>query len=138
MAQTPASHQTIFFGPFVHCATLSELDICESGAIGVDAEGIIAFVERDVTFETLDQVSEKHGWTDCKVVRIYDTGFFFPGFIGKCYMSFAIISSRSRGMEMEINDLLHKSEANIEKTRTFTLRNTQMQASSANRHSWTG
>lgn len=75
--------KTIFSGPFVHCTSLGELDICESGAIGVDEDGIIAFVDRDVKFEALDEVVKKHGWDDCKVVRIYDSGFFFPGFIGK-------------------------------------------------------
>lgn len=78
-----AQAKTVFFGPFVHCAALNELDICESGAIGVDENGVIAFVERDVSLENLDEVlKQKQGWEDCKVVRIYDSGFFFPGFIG--------------------------------------------------------
>ena len=72
--------RTIFFGPFVHCKTLQEVDICEHGAIGVDETGIIAFIEREV--QELDPVVKKHGWEDCRVVRIYDSGFFFPGFIG--------------------------------------------------------
>lgn len=74
--------RTIYHGPFVHSKTLSELDICEAGAIGVDDEGIIAFIDRDVKFEDLDQTKKEHGWEDSKVVRIYDSGFFFPGFIG--------------------------------------------------------
>jgi hypothetical protein len=82
--EAASTSRTIFFGPFVHCAGLGELDICESGAIGVDEDGVIAFIDRDVKFEDLDAVVRKHGWVDCKVVRIYDSGFFFPGFIGMC------------------------------------------------------
>ena len=75
--------RTIFSGPFVHCLSLGELDICEAGAIGVDDNGVIAFIERDVKYEDLDSVKQKHGWQDSKVVRIYDSGFFFPGFVGE-------------------------------------------------------
>ena len=75
--------RTIFSGPFVHCLSLGELDICEAGAIGVDENGVIAFIEREVKYEDLDTVKQKHGWGDSKVVRIYDSGFFFPGFIGE-------------------------------------------------------
>jgi guanine deaminase len=74
--------RTVYFGPFVHCTIFGEIDICESGAIGVDEEGVIAFLDRDVKFEVLDELVKTHGWEDCKVVRIYDSGFFFPGFIG--------------------------------------------------------
>jgi len=66
----------------VHCTTLGTLDICEAGAIGVDDDGVISFVERDVKFDELDTVVKKHGWEESKVVRIYDSGFYFPGFIG--------------------------------------------------------
>jgi guanine deaminase len=79
-----ASLRTIFFGPFVHCKSQQELDICEHGAVGVDEKGIIVFIERDV--KDADPVAKKHGWVNPKVVRIYDSGFFFPGFIGTCIM----------------------------------------------------
>ncbi|KAE9992229.1 hypothetical protein EG327_009727 [Venturia inaequalis] len=73
--------KTIFVGPFVHCKALDQLDICEDGAIGVDENGVIAFIERDVEGRDADPVAKKHGWVNPKVVKIYDTGFFFPGFI---------------------------------------------------------
>ncbi len=88
--ETSSQPRTVYFGPFVHSATLAELDICESGAIGVDEEGVIAFVDRDVKFENLDAKVKEHGWEACKVVRIYDSGFFFPGFIGMFSLSNAI------------------------------------------------
>ncbi|KAI9836079.1 MAG: hypothetical protein M1819_001693 [Sarea resinae] len=40
--------RTIYAGRFIHCKTRAELDICERGAIGVDENGVIVFVEREV------------------------------------------------------------------------------------------
>lgn len=69
----------VYVGPFAHCKTLEEVDICPDGAIGVNEEGIIAFVLRDVQAENK---SFGEGWEQAKVVRIKGHGFFFPGFIG--------------------------------------------------------
>ncbi|KAF2828579.1 guanine deaminase [Ophiobolus disseminans] len=78
-ASTPIS-KTIYLGPFVHSKSLTELEICENGAIGVDENGIIAFVERDAqSFESIK--SEKSEWQDAKTVKISGDSFFFPGFI---------------------------------------------------------
>ncbi|USP73816.1 putative guanine deaminase [Curvularia clavata] len=81
-ASTPISN-TIYLGPFVHSTSLSTLEIEPNGAIGVDSNGIIRFVNRNVTsldslLSTLEQV-----WTDAKVIAIgnAERGFFFPGFI---------------------------------------------------------
>jgi hypothetical protein len=90
--------KTIFIGPFVHCKSLEELDICEHGAIGVDEKGVIAFIERDVQGQDADPVSKKHGWVNPKVVKIYDTGFFFPGFIGKLEVTHDGIKCAGRGI----------------------------------------
>jgi guanine deaminase len=75
-----AVSKQIFIGPFVHCKSQHEFDICEAGAIGVDETGKIAFIERDV--ENADAVAKKHGWQSFKVVKLRDQGFYFPGFIG--------------------------------------------------------
>ncbi|KAL1616510.1 hypothetical protein SLS56_011397 [Neofusicoccum ribis] len=72
--------KAIYIGPFVHCKSLQELDICEKGAIGVDENGKIAFIERGI--DGTDSVVKKHhGWSDASIVTIKDHGFFFPGFI---------------------------------------------------------
>lgn len=75
-----APSRTIFVGPFVHCKTQHELDVCEGGAIGVDEAGKIAFVERDV--HDAESAAKKHGWESFEVVTLRDQGFYFPGFIG--------------------------------------------------------
>jgi len=75
--------KTIYLGPFVHSVSLKQLEICESGAIGVDEEGVIAFVERGVA--GLEDVVKKVGgeWEEANVVKVKGEGFFFPGFIGE-------------------------------------------------------
>jgi len=80
MAASVSIQKAIYIGTFVHNISLSELEICEKGAIGVDSNGVIKFIERDVT---LEQAQEKHeSWSDAKVVMIAEDGFLFPGFVG--------------------------------------------------------
>jgi guanine deaminase len=81
MAASAPISKTIYLGAFVHSASLAELEVCAKGAVGVDDEGVIAFVERNVE---IGEVKKKHeGWEEAKVVEVKD-GFFFPGFIGEC------------------------------------------------------
>lgn len=71
--------KTLYIGPFIQCDTLTDLDICPNGMIGVDEDGKIAFVLRSMKGE---QIPIEGGWEEAKVVRIDGPGFFFPGFIG--------------------------------------------------------
>ena len=74
-----ASGKTIYIGAFVYCQSLTQLDICPNGMIGVDEGGKIAFILRDVEGR---RIPEGEGWKEANIVRIQDHGFFFPGFIG--------------------------------------------------------
>ncbi|OCK92684.1 guanine deaminase [Cenococcum geophilum 1.58] len=74
----PSLEKTIYVGAFVHSKSLQELEICQMGAIGVDENGTIAFVERYVTDEA---PRKKDGWESAKIVKVGENGFFFPGFI---------------------------------------------------------
>ncbi|KAG9199489.1 hypothetical protein G6514_008452 [Epicoccum nigrum] len=78
MAASATIQRTIYTGPFVHSLSLTELEICEKGAIGVDENGIIAFVEKELD---LGAVQEKHSWQDATPVQLKGNAFFFPGFI---------------------------------------------------------
>jgi guanine deaminase len=82
-ATMPGLERTIYLGSFVHSKTLQELDICTSGAIGVDENGKIAFIEREVG--ELKKLQSDKGWENAKVIKIHTVGFFFPGFIGRCF-----------------------------------------------------
>ena len=77
----PSLEKTIYVGAFVHSKSLQELEICQTGAIGVDENGTIAFVERSVTDP--EAPGKKDGWESAKIVKVGENGFFFPGFIGK-------------------------------------------------------
>jgi guanine deaminase len=81
MAASAHISKTIYQGPFVHSASLTELEICKAGAIGVDQNGIISFVERDMDQDGVEQLKQKKGWEDAQVVSMDGEGFFFPGFI---------------------------------------------------------
>jgi guanine deaminase len=78
-ASVPVS-KTIYCGAFAHCVTLAELEVVGNGAIGVDEQGVISFIEKEVDVEILRQ--RYGGWNDASIVRVTD-GFFFPGFIGE-------------------------------------------------------
>ncbi|EOA82749.1 hypothetical protein ACJQWK_04647 [Exserohilum turcicum] len=87
MAASAPISRTIYFGPFAHSTSLTTLEIEPQGAIGVDSNGVIRFVERNVSslpalLSSL-QTAKEEDWTDAKVVSIPNTtaGFFFPGFI---------------------------------------------------------
>lgn len=80
MAASVPVEKTIYRGAFVHCVALAELEIVENGAVGVNEEGVIQFVEKETSVE---DVKTRHaGWNNAKVVSVKD-GFFFPGFIGE-------------------------------------------------------
>jgi guanine deaminase len=76
-----AVERTIYVGRFIHCKTLTDLDIF-TGNIGVDEHGKIAWV---LPYITDGYVDAQPGWEETKTVAIEPEGssFFFPGFIGK-------------------------------------------------------
>ena len=75
-----ALEKKIYIGPFIHCVSLTELEICLTGAIGVDGNGKIAFVSKDVKGE---KSLAKEGWETAETVKAEGNSFFFPGFIGE-------------------------------------------------------
>ena len=88
MAQSPPKppQRTIYYGTFIHNISLTELEILENAAIGVDENGNIAFVEKNRTeVADLDRVVEERGWAEYDVVRGDGGGcrFWFPGFVGE-------------------------------------------------------
>jgi guanine deaminase len=85
MAASAPISKTIYVGPFVHSKSLTELEIEGDGAIWVDEQGIICFVERNLhggVYRLVAEIAESADeWADAKIVSIRGTGFFFPGFI---------------------------------------------------------
>ena len=81
MAASAPIQKTIYLGTFVHSKSLTELDILEHAAIGVDENGIISFLEKGVT-NLQDIKNQKPEWKGAKTVTPrHKNSFFFPGFI---------------------------------------------------------
>ena len=95
-----SSARTIYFGTFVHSASLKELAVISDGMLGVDGEGVICFVERGEAVQGylssgdqdgLGQVAREWigGVGDGKTVlrlgrsRQGAVTFWYPGFVGK-------------------------------------------------------
>lgn len=72
--------KTIYFGTFIQCKSLQELEICHEGAIGVNEKGVIAFVDREA--KDSESVATHHQWDGAKIVKAAPNQYFFPGFIG--------------------------------------------------------
>ncbi|KAK1823817.1 hypothetical protein LTR12_001772 [Friedmanniomyces endolithicus] len=70
--------KTIYIGPFIHCKSLNDLDICPNGMIGVDEHGEVSHISREAKEGKL---LAQGGWEHAKIVRTGQHGFFFPGFI---------------------------------------------------------
>ena len=62
--------------------SLTELDVCPNGMIGVNENGKISFILRSIKGR---QMPYGEGWEESKIARVQDHGFFFPGFIGRYF-----------------------------------------------------
>jgi guanine deaminase len=81
MAASAPISKTIYLGAFVHSKSLTELEICEHGAIGVDDNGIISFIEKTRTSSQALK-SQYPEWKDAQTITLRGANtFVFPGFI---------------------------------------------------------
>ncbi|MCJ1243363.1 hypothetical protein MMC30_000560 [Trapelia coarctata] len=85
MAQSKQSPQRkVYVGTFIHSVSLANLEILENAAIGIEENGIIAFVEKDMKELGLAEVvGQKYGWKEPHIVKGdgRSMSFFFPGFV---------------------------------------------------------
>lgn len=73
----------VFVGSIVTSKSITELQVIEHGILGVDASGVIAFVE-DLGKRATDAAAylQTRGWEqDTEVVQLEDGSFVCPGFI---------------------------------------------------------
>ncbi|KAM0754831.1 Metallo-dependent hydrolase [Meredithblackwellia eburnea MCA 4105] len=77
------STQRIFHGAIIHSLTLTELEVLPSALLGVDDKGIIAFLDKDVPADKVQQViTDSHkGWENVQLVTLKRGEFLCPGFI---------------------------------------------------------
>lgn len=97
----PRLKRTIYTGTFIHTPTLGNLEIIEYGAVGVDENGIIRFVEELPENRreraVAKRVAEEHGWDDGVDVVVgwqERSSFWFPGFVGRSWLLFFNLSFR--------------------------------------------
>lgn len=69
MAEQPTRRRA-FYGTLVHSLSLTEIEYVHDALLGVDEAGRIAFVERSVQAEQVEERLEAHGWTGENVQRI--------------------------------------------------------------------
>lgn len=84
--EPPPKKRTIYIGTFIHSISLANLEILDHAVIGVDENGTITFIEKDVKLPVVAEVTEqKYGWKDSSIVKGVgeSTAFFFPGFVGQ-------------------------------------------------------
>jgi guanine deaminase len=80
MAASLSISKTIYVGPFVHSTSLTSLEICSTGALGVDEDGLIQFVEK--AFQNIDEVKSKHpSYSSARTIQLPNNAFLFPGFV---------------------------------------------------------
>ena len=94
-----ALDKTIYIGCFVHSENLTTLDVCPNGMIGVDENGKIAWISRDMKGRIMPTPED---WQHAKVVRIDGLGFFFPGFIGMCNSWQALRKKKESGEKQQM------------------------------------
>ena len=70
----------ILFGRIVHSKSLKHLEIFKNAAIGVDEEGVIRFLDHDVT--SAQEACKKHsGFQSAECITLKPLQFLFPGLI---------------------------------------------------------
>lgn len=78
------SRTTVYTGSYVHSVSLTELEYVENAVICI-VEGVIAWIEKDVTVHQLQDIAVKHGLDleggAVDVVELEADEFFSPGFI---------------------------------------------------------
>ena len=94
------SSRTIYFGTFVHNASLKELAVLSDGMVGVDSQGIIRFIDQGAAVQNYRSAGKNDGLSE--IAREWIRGvqgrgtilnfhgsqegavaFWYPGFVGK-------------------------------------------------------
>ncbi|TKA57415.1 hypothetical protein B0A53_00644 [Rhodotorula sp. CCFEE 5036] len=81
---TPSLSKRVFYGTLVHSLSLTEIEYLENALLGVDENGVIAFLDKAVSSAAdVDQRLEAHGWSrqDAQVVELKRGEFLMPGLI---------------------------------------------------------
>ena len=108
----PSIKRTLYVGNFVWTPSLGQLKVLENAAVGVDEDGIIAFIFEDVDIDPqfddwescspqlrsmLRKAVEKYGWKGdewgCMIRSQKGLEWWFPGFVGAYFTQLYFFSS---------------------------------------------
>ncbi|SCV71165.1 BQ2448_2753 [Microbotryum intermedium] len=84
----PTLKRQVWYGDAVHSQSLTEIEYLTSVLIGVDEAGVIAFVERPSSADTIERILETKGWAGVEVVRlnvIIDTHTHAPQYVNLAF-----------------------------------------------------
>ncbi|GAA5941451.1 uncharacterized protein JCM15063_006106 [Sporobolomyces koalae] len=81
----PPLTRRVVYGSAIHSRSLTEIEYLNNTLIGVDMDGLIAFVERNVEREELEEKIAQHGWSlqdgSTSLLLLRRGEFLVPGFI---------------------------------------------------------
>ncbi|GAA5881398.1 hypothetical protein JCM16303_000162 [Sporobolomyces ruberrimus] len=82
---SPPLKRRVLHGTAIHSKSLTEIEYLRNTLIGVDENGVIAFLERDVEAGKIEEIVVKHGWSlddsETERVSLKRGEFLIPGFI---------------------------------------------------------
>ncbi|KAF0546615.1 guanine deaminase [Gigaspora margarita] len=98
----------IFYGTLIHSLSLTELEFIHNALLGVNNQGKIVFLERNVSNEqTLRDIIKKWETTEDKVVRLTNRQFLLPGFVDT-HTHASQYPNAGIGMDLPLLDWLKK------------------------------
>ncbi|CAG8669685.1 7229_t:CDS:2 [Dentiscutata erythropus] len=115
-----ATISQIFYGTLIHSLSLTELEFIHNALLGVDNQGKIAFLERNVSNEqTLRDIIKKWRTTEDKVVRLTNRQFLLPGFVDT-HTHAPQYPNAGIGMDLPLLDWLNKYTFPLEQSFSST------------------
>lgn len=78
-AQAPPLARRVFHGTLIHSLSLAEIEYLHNALLGVNEQGVIAFVEREVDEASIDKKLRERGWAGVQLVKMKRGEFLMPG-----------------------------------------------------------
>jgi guanine deaminase len=106
------SEKRVFIGRVIHSKSLTELEVLETAALGVSEDGIITFVDTEVTSK--DEVSRKYpDFVNASYIVLRKLQFLFPGLIDS-HLHACQWPDKAMGMDADLKVWIEKYTDPIE------------------------
>ncbi|GAA5936591.1 hypothetical protein JCM3775_000140 [Rhodotorula graminis] len=101
----PPLRRRAFHGTLVHALSLTDTEYLHDALLGVDEAGVIAFVDKGVSSDKVEERLDERGWAQAQVVRLAKGEFLMPGLIDT-HVHGPQFVNLSYGQEFELLDWL--------------------------------